>query len=235
MRVHVFICLFALGFVACSYLPETPVEMSGISLEEHRDFLLVEPEDSRGISETGLIFYPGGLVDPHAYLSMASAFARSGRGHRVIIAKMPSNLAVLDITAARDIVEEQDLENWVMAGHSLGGAMACSMVEKKTGLFQGLVLMAAYPSGSVDLSAWNRPVLSVTASEDLVIDMEKFHTGRTRLPPATRYELIEGGNHAGFGHYGEQKGDGTATISQAAQQALLIELLQSYFLEYGLD
>ena len=30
--------------------------------------------------------------------------------------------------------------------------------------------------------------------------------------------MIEGGNHAGFGSYGAQRGDGTATISAQEQQ-----------------
>jgi len=230
-----YILLPLLVLCSCSYLPEPPAELTGIRLEEHRDYLLVEPADPGGISETGLVFYPGGLVDPHAYLELASAFARSGNGHRVLIAKMPSNLAVLDIAAARKLVEDQEPGSWVLAGHSLGGAMACSMADREPDLFEGLVLMAAYPGGSVDLSAIDTPVLSITASEDRVIDLEKYEGGRSRLPPATRYEVIQGGNHAGFGRYGPQKGDGDATISQAAQQALVIELVQEFYLEHGFD
>ncbi len=30
--------------------------------------------------------------------------------------------------------------------------------------------------------------------------------------------VVEGGNHASFGNYGEQEGDGTATISREQQQ-----------------
>ena len=41
-----------------------------------------------------------------------------------------------------------------------------------------------------------------------------------RLPEGTSLKVIDGGNHAQFGHYGPQKGDGIATISREEQQRL---------------
>ena len=38
------------------------------------------------------------------------------------------------------------------------------------------------------------------------------------LPPRARREGIKGGNHAGFGEYGKQTGDGERTISLETQQ-----------------
>lgn len=38
----------------------------------------------------------------------------------------------------------------------------------------------------------------------------------------TAFEII-GGNHGNFGNYGEQQGDGTATISASEQQAVTAE------------
>ena len=35
--------------------------------------------------------------------------------------------------------------------------------------------------------------------------------------------MIEGGNHAFFGTYGEQEGDGTATIDNATQIAVTVK------------
>jgi dienelactone hydrolase len=235
MWKNLLISLLFTVLTSCSYLPEPPAEPEGVRIQEKRDYLLIEPLASAGVGATGLIIYPGGLVDPHAYISLGSAFALSGEGHKVFVVKMPANLAVLDMKAARSILKKQDEADWVIAGHSLGGAMACSMVEKEKELFSGLILMAAYPAGSVDLSTWNKPVLSISASEDLVVDRGKYEDGRSRLPPGTLYETIEGGNHAGFGQYGEQKGDGEATISRTEQQRRIVELMQGFYLEHGLD
>ncbi|NTW92812.1 MAG: hypothetical protein HGA40_05150, partial [Methanoregulaceae archaeon] len=42
--------------------------------------------------------------------------------------------------------------------------------------------------------------------------------------PETILQVIEGGNHAQFGNYGPQPGDGTATISVADQQMQAADL-----------
>ena len=60
-------------------------------------------------------------------------------------------------------------------------------------------------------------VLSVYGSEDGVLNMEKYREDRAMLPEDTAETVIPGGNHAGFGSYGAQKGDGSAAISQEEQ------------------
>ena len=237
MRIQQIIIVLFLAaiFTRCSYLPEPVADATGVVIEEFRDHLLISPEEDSNLSPTGFIFYPGGLVDPHAYLSLASAFALSNDGHRIIIAKMPANLAVLDMKAAKKILQEYDTEDWVIGGHSLGGAMACSMVDKEPTLFKALVLMAAYPAESADLSNWDHPVLSISATEDKIVDQEKYEKSRDRLPLYTSLVMIEGGNHGGFGQYGPQKNDGTASISQTDQEARIIEFMQEFFLINGLD
>ena len=42
---------------------------------------------------------------------------------------------------------------------------------------------------------------------------------RANLPPDTSYVVINGAVHSSFGDYGDQPGDGTATIDRAAAQA----------------
>jgi hypothetical protein len=49
------------------------------------------------------------------------------------------------------------------------------------------------------------------------MDREKYEKNRSNLPDDMREVVIEGGNHAYFGMYGEQKGDGRASISRERQ------------------
>ena len=42
--------------------------------------------------------------------------------------------------------------------------------------------------------------------------------------------MIEGGNHAGFASYGAQKGDGTATLAAAEQQATVAKAIAEFCL-----
>jgi hypothetical protein len=113
--------------------------------------------------------------------------------------------------------------------------MACSLVEKEENLFLGLVLMAAYPGSSTDLSEWTGPVLSLSASEDRVVDTENFESGKERLPSATVYFDIDGGNHSGFGSYGPQEDDGEATISRTMQHNIIVQQFQQYLTRNGLN
>lgn len=48
--------------------------------------------------------------------------------------------------------------------------------------------------------------------------MEKLEKGRNLMPSDYEEICIAGGNHAWFGNYGEQAGDGTASISREEQQ-----------------
>ena len=74
------------------------------------------------------------------------------------------------------------------------------------------------------------PVLAVYGSEDGVLNLEKYEqTVRQGHVPADYNEkIIEGGNHAQFGDYGEQKGDGKANITAEKQQALTAEAISSF-------
>jgi hypothetical protein len=40
--------------------------------------------------------------------------------------------------------------------------------------------------------------------------------------------VIEGGNHAGFGNYGAQAGDGTSSIGNDAQQAVAAQAILDF-------
>ena len=63
-------------------------------------------------------------------------------------------------------------------------------------------------------------MLSIYGSEDKVLNSEKYaETESEGLWPDDFTEIIiEGGNHAQFGSYGEQKGDGRAGTDAAKQQ-----------------
>jgi hypothetical protein len=216
-------------------LPEEMLVSEQVQITENRDYIEITPLNNSNSSKYGLLFYPGGLVDPHAYIGLLSKFALSGNGHTVIIAKMPSNLAVLDINAAIKIMDDDGDLNWVLSGHSLGGAMVCSFAEKNANRIEGLILMASYPAESVDLTDFEGPVLSMVASEDEIIDFDKFENTKSHLPASTKYVVIEGGNHGNFGDYGFQKGDGTASISAETQKDIIVEQLKQYYSENNFE
>jgi hypothetical protein len=171
---------------------------------------------------TGYIFYPGGKVDPRSYAPMAQSIAE--QGYLVVIPPMPLNLAVLAPGEAADVIAAfPEIETWVIGGHSLGGSMAANYAKKHPDQISGLALLASYPASSDDLSQNDLEVLSMYGSHDQVADYAKIYASKALLPADTRFIPVEGGNHAGFGWYGPQSGDGEATISRKEQQAQVVQ------------
>jgi dienelactone hydrolase len=174
------------------------------------------PADSD--SATGLVLYPGGFVDPRAYAPVARRIA--AEGYLVAIPSMPLNLAVLRPDRANAIFAAYpEIEHWAIAGHSLGGVMAARFAARNTQLIDALILWAAYPPDSVDLSQTDLLVTSIYGTQDGLVSREDIDDSRARLPSTTWYVAIEGGNHAQFGSYGVQKGDLPPLISADEQQA----------------
>ena len=178
--------------------------------EEPSGNIIFEPDNAT----TGLIFYPGGKVEHAAYIPLMQACAE--KGILCIIAEMPFNLAVFDINAADGVQKEYpQVENWYIGGHSLGGSMAASYLEKHTDEYEGLILLGSY--STADLSDAALEVLSIYGSEDQVLNREKYNDNISNLPKDFKEIVIEGGCHAYFGMYGAQDGDGTPSISNSEQ------------------
>lgn len=172
--------------------------------------------------DSAVIFYPGGKVEALAYIPLMEHCAREGV--LAVLMPMPFNLAVLAKDAAASIPEQfPEVEHWYMAGHSLGGSMAASFAAENTAWVEGLILLAAYSTEPLEI-----PVLSIRGSEDGVLNMEKYEKYRDNLPVGFEEHILEGGNHAGFGFYGPQEGDGTATISSREQIAGTAERIGAF-------
>lgn len=169
--------------------------------------------------ENALIFYPGAKVEYTAYIPMLFKLAEEDVD--VFLIHMPCNLAIFGQNAADHVMNQYSYEAWYMGGHSLGGAMAASYTAKHLDCLNGLVLLAAYPTKS--LQEGDLAVLSVYGSEDQVLNMEKVKEGRAYMPKDYTEICIEGGNHAQFGNYGFQDGDGNALISAEEQQTQTIQ------------
>jgi hypothetical protein len=171
---------------------------------------------------SGFIFYPGGRVDYRAYAPLMRAIAE--RGYEVVLVKMPLSLAVLGANRADAVIDANpDISNWYIGGHSLGGALAAAYMYNNPVSVQGLVLWAAYPAESNDLSQSGFPVLSIYADRDGLATPEKIQTSIPLLPKDTVWFEIKGGNHAQFGSYGPQDGDLDATISVEEQHQQILD------------
>ncbi|MBQ4177211.1 MAG: alpha/beta hydrolase [Lachnospiraceae bacterium] len=174
-----------------------------------------------GPSETdALIFYPGAKVETCAYAPLLHGLAEKGMD--VCLVKIPFRLAFFGINKANRVMKVHDYEHWYIGGHSLGGAMAAYYAAGHAAQLTGVILLAAYPTKPL---ADNLRVITIYGSEDGVLNRKKVAEGAKYMPENHMEFVIQGGNHAQFGDYGEQKGDEKAAISAQEQQHQAEELI----------
>lgn len=196
--------LYTLDYYKADITDIEELETPTVSIKSDDELIFFYPDENTD-QNTAYIFYPGGKVEYTAYSPLLVKLAE--KGITCILVKMPFNLAVFNINAADKIFHDlPEIENWYIGGHSLGGAMASSYASNNSESIKGLILLAAYPVEDI-----SKPTLAVYGSNDGILDI-------TKLQNINSIIKIEGGNHANFGDYGEQDGDGTATITREEQQ-----------------
>lgn len=174
-------------------------------------------------AQAGFIFYPGGKVEAKAYLPLLQRFSEGGVF--CVLCEMPLNLAVLDINAADRVIKQfPAIESWYIGGHSLGGSMAAQYASGHPAEIRGIILLGAYSPAKV---SGETPALLVYGSLDSVMNRDRYTEALSFLPDHTEV-VIEGGNHAGFGDYGAQAGDGQATITPDEQQLQTADVVLSF-------
>lgn len=187
------------------------------SVEEFADGIFV---DGSGQSDA-VIFYPGAKVEYTSYLPLCVKLAEEGVD--CFLVEMPFHLAILGMNKADKIMDKYDYDNWYLAGHSLGGAMAANYVAEHTEDFAGLVMLAAYPTK--ELVSEDLKVISIYGNKDTVLNRENLEAGKEFVPEYYTEIGLGGANHAGFGNYGPQEGDGEATMEREKQQEMTVSYI----------
>ncbi|MEO3941042.1 alpha/beta hydrolase [Paenarthrobacter nicotinovorans] len=200
---------------------------AGVSMAEEPTAIVLAPEG--GQATKGLVFYPGARVEARAYVDILKPAADAGV--LVVILKTPLNLSLLDGNQARGaMAAHPEISTWTVGGHSLGGVSASSFALGNQDV-DGLLLYASYPLDSMRDRAGLK-VLSISGSKDGLSTPEKINASRELLPLDSTFVEVQGGNHAFFGSYGPQPGDGDPSVDRedaqgqisAATVAFLTEL-----------
>ncbi len=176
----------------------------------------------RDVRSVGVVFYPGAKVDPRAYAHILRPLAEDG--YTVVILKLPFGIAFFDRNGAAAVVGRNDaIDQWVIAGHSLGGTVASGFANHNDRHeIAGLLLWASFPASSL-AARTGLDVLSISGGNDGLATPAKIQASRTDLPPATQFVEIKGALHAYFGDYGAQDGDGTSGVSRDVAQTQIIQ------------
>lgn len=192
---------------------------------EKNGYFLFQPQNQK--TNNGILLYPGAKVDPRAYAYLAEQLTQ--KGFTVVIPKMPFNLPIAGISKADKVINDRDeIENWYIGGHSLGGAAASIYAFEHQENIKGLFLLAAYPTDSSDFSNTDFPILTIYAEHDGLTTLDDIKETKHLLSDNAFYYKIKGGNHAQFGIYGAQKGDNKAQINVFVQQDQVIREMNSW-------
>ncbi len=218
MKVYFIFSLFIVtAFFSCKHydieekVGDIPLGVSIVNTDNYIDLFPTRTPQK----ELGILFYPGGLVAPEAYNQLLAQLVL--QGYEVVTIRMPLDLAVIDGNKGLKYLDKfPKVKRWAIMGHSLGGSMAGDVIAANAEKFKALIFLAAYPNKT--LKDVTIPTLSLYGSNDKVVDKTKVKD-TAKLPSNTQIIEIAGGNHAQFGSYGKQNGDGDAAISEDEQHA----------------
>lgn len=226
----VFVLIFVLLFAGLaiyssgSYqaLPEmddaiVTLELSQVTYSETRTYIKYEVANPI----MNIVFIPGGLVAPDSYKYLAAGLAEEG--YTVTIVKVLFNLAILTPNSSKKFIDPS-IDN-VIIGHSLGGVVA-SMVASGNDDISRIIMLGSYPIQDIS----DKMSLFITAEHDIAMDQEKFDDSLKYVNSENIIFDIEGGNHAQFGWYGPQKGDGDAEITTLEEQNIVIDKIIEFLL-----
>lgn len=166
-------------------------------------------------SDVGFIFYQGGKVDSAAYSYLVNVDAN------VFILDTPFNLAIFSLGKAQQIVDKYpSITKWYVGGHSLGGSTAFLYAASSETSIEGIIYLGAYPTQENNFKQ-----LAIFGSEDGLINYNDY---LFYFDEDDTVKIIEGGNHAQFGEYGSQKGDGVNGIGGVCQRTYVIEYINEF-------
>lgn len=196
-----------------THAPTDQAQQTAEKAENASDWLYFPAKAS---SKPMVIFYPGALVEPGSYSPWAETLAKAG--YPVYILKVPLDLAILAPNRGEKVLDDHPDRAFVVGGHSLGGVMASRFATEHSDKLAGVFFLASYPDEKGSLAKKNIPVLSLTGENDKVLNHDAYQKAKDDLPKNTEYQEIAGGNHAGFGSYDSQKGDGKSEINNQNEQ-----------------
>ncbi len=164
-------------------------------------------------SEIGFIFYPGAKVESISYLPLLDEISKEGIN--VYLVTMPFNMALFGSNKAEEVFKNYKNDTWYIGGHSMGGAFASSYASNNQEKIEGLILLGAYIYGDFPLE---KSITIYGEFDEILSELEYEHN----------VYMIKGGNHAYFGNYGEQKGDGKAEITNSVQREQTTNIISEF-------
>jgi len=188
---------------------------------ESGDWLVMRPADAEPAA--GLIVYPGANCDIRGYAPVLREVA--AQGYLVVAVSMPFDFSIFAPNSANDVRDAfPEIRQWVIAGHSMGGAMAARYAFEHQDDLAGLILWDSYPPETNSLSDSRLPIVHIHRATMDRRPSAKFEAQRHLFPDSSVWVPIPGGNHMYFGSFdgGGYEEEWDAVIPRERQQAVVI-------------
>lgn len=205
-------------------VPDADYTSTGLITYSESDDLISFKVNGNQLQE--FIFFPGGGVDPDAYVPLARDLAEEG--FNVHIVKMPFRMP---IWGYEKILELFDWKNghYILGGHSQGAKMAAQFTYEHPDLPEALFLIATSHPRDIDMSGISLRTIKIHGDQDGLSGTGEVVENISKMPLGSTLHTIKGGNHSQFGYMGYLLMDGSATISREEQQRQTVEILVEAF------
>lgn len=164
----VFTAWMAIGFQATDLPGDVFQNNAQVTVLTEAHGWKFQPAENR--KKVGLIFLPGGMVDPAAYAPLMRRIAMSGYPAQLIF--LPMRCACTENQAAglfRQILSVTTADSkirWVLSGHSRGAMLATRFAYENQSALAGLAPIATTHPRDFSLASLTIPVRKIYGSRD---------------------------------------------------------------------
>ncbi|MBC7511273.1 MAG: hypothetical protein H7320_21390 [Ferruginibacter sp.] len=155
-KLHIIWVIFGVSFTVWLFYSYQSKGVDKAVFESNSSVEVIENKDLYSFTPTSIyqkvvIFYPGALVDPKAYIPLCRKI--SDKGYKVLLIKMPWRLAINGYNKPKELYLFADTtKQYILAGHSQGAKMAGQFVYENPALINKLILIATTHPRDIDLS-----------------------------------------------------------------------------------
>ncbi len=198
---------------------------------EFADWLTLTPATMS--PETGIVFYPGAYCDVRGYMPVLKSVAAAG--YLIVSPQMPFDFSIFAPNKADEVrAAHPEIKRWIIAGHSMGGAMAAAYAANNLDNLDGVIVFDSYPPRSSSLVGATQPILLFERARLDGSRSQKFIDNSDLYPETADLILIPGAQHMYYGSFdgGAYEEEWEPGIEREAMQKLLIGRTVSWLAEH---
>lgn len=201
------------------------MQLPSITMTDSDDMISFVSDTSSALPQ--VLFYPGGMVQPKAYVPLASQLATEG--YDVHIIKMPFRMANQGHELILELFDLNDPNRtYYLGGHSQGAKMAAQFTYEYPTLIDALFLLGTSHPRDIDMSQMNIPTIKIYAEHDGLASVPEVMENKDKMPSGSNLTEITGANHSQFGYFGSMIMDESADISREQQHEETVKIVAEF-------